>query len=200
VFACRMQQLAASEQAPVWSFKRQDYSPGPEPEQVQPPLSFGPAAVGDERSAPEDEFERILLRQDGNPARNLPFVEWTETVSDAHEDFEAGSRRVVRIQMQQGGNWVSRRLHAGQSPIDDDAGSGFVTMLRHSPHANGPERNRREWRAFWIAPLLYNPPSPGSYRFEIETRNALNVVTLCHSTSFSLPSDDERPQALACKP
>jgi hypothetical protein len=61
VFACRMQQLAASPYTETWSFERKDYSPGPAPEHIHPPMSFGPPAVGDRRAAPEDELERILL-------------------------------------------------------------------------------------------------------------------------------------------
>jgi hypothetical protein len=198
VFACRIQHLAALPYTERWSFDRKDYSPGPAPEHIQPPMSFGPLAVGDERAAPEDELEKILLRQDGNAARNLHFVEWTETTSVPGDDFAAASRRVVRIQVQQDGKWVSRPLHAGQSPVDDDAGTGFVTILRHSPPADGAASNTREWRAFWVAPLLDDAPSAGSYRFEVETRDALNVVTICHSNDFSLPSGDGRPQALRC--
>jgi hypothetical protein len=100
--------------------------------------------------------------------------------------------------VRQGGNWVARPLHAGQSPVDDDAGSGFVTMLRHSPPADAAKNKEREWRAFWVAPLLDNSPPPGSYRFEIEVRDASNVVTVCHSAPFTLTSGDGRPQALRC--
>ena len=128
------------------------------------------------------------------------FVEWTETINNPDDDFASASRRILRIQVQQGGSWVSRPLHAGPSPVDDDAGTGFVTMLRHSPPVNGSGSSERQWRAFWVAPLLDATLQTGSYRFEVETRNSLNVVTICHSTMFTLPSDDARPPALKCDP
>jgi hypothetical protein len=71
-------------------------------------MSFGPLAVDDERAAPEDELEPILLTRNGAPDRNLHFLEWTEDITDTDDEFMAISRRVVRLQIQQNDVWFPR--------------------------------------------------------------------------------------------
>jgi hypothetical protein len=201
VFACTMSQLAGQplEKYPVtMSSERKTYRPGPKPEHIVPKMSFGAPAVGDERAAPEDELDKILLLHNGAPARDLHFVEWQETVNDSMDEFAAASRRTVRMQIEINGTWVRRPVASGSTIIDDDSGVGFVTMLRHSP--SEAERTVRAWRAFWIRPLLEKALPPGRYRFEVETRDALNVVTVCHSGPFTLTDAEGRPPALACTP
>jgi neutral ceramidase len=194
VFACRLQALAKAEKYdPQMSEARKIYWPGRTER-------FGPSFVGEERSAPEEELDRILLRHDGAPARNLHFVEWVETASDANYDFDAANRRVVRIQVQHNGQWIARPLVEGSLLADDDRGVGFVSLLQKSPSTKRNERSQRHWRAFWIMPLLDKDVPVGPYRFEIERRDALNVVTLCHSTQFTVTDAEERPAPLTCAP
>lgn len=207
VFACRIAQLAhATNYSPPTKIGRKRYFPGPEPHRSTGLDAFGPAAVGEERAAPEEELERILLGRDGGPARNLHFVEWREEVRDEDDEFTAAARRAIRIQVQQDGVWRPRSIaraatlsqsHTPVDAIDDDRGIGVVAMLRRSPPAKGTGRNSRHWRAFWIGPLFEDLP-PGPYRFEVETRDAHGVPTRCHSDPFWLTTTGGRPLPHQC--
>lgn len=198
VFACRMQQLATGEYQEQMSAERKSYSPGTPPEENNPPLSFGPLAVGEERAAPEEELERILVSASGAPARNLHFVEWQETVTDSNEEFAAAGRRVVRIQIQQDGAWVTRQLASASGP-DDDSGVGFVSLLRFSPSKQGIDSMTRHWRAFWITPLIEGVAPAAQYRFEVESRDQQGSVIFCRTEAFLITEKEGRPPAHACR-
>jgi hypothetical protein len=58
-------------------------------------------------------------------------------------------------------------------------------MLQHSPPARGAARSQRQWRALWVAPLLDAALQPGPYRFEIESRDVLNVVTVAFGRVYA---------------
>ena len=154
--------------------------------------------MGDERAAPEEELERILLNRNGTPARNLHFVEWQEDISDPTDEFMATSRRVIRIQVQQNDVWIPRPLSNGSPMMDDDSGVGLLSLLRHSPPKDGAESAMRHWRAFWITPLLTEVTSAGPYRFEVETHDAFGKPTVCQSAPFILTTDEGRPLAHKC--
>jgi neutral ceramidase len=156
-----------------------------------PTRPFGVGFCGNPRSAPDEELEKVLLGEDGRPARNLPWFQWKETVAGCHartivreisnpdcEDFPAASRRKVWVDQwdEIAGTWRPRILPEGAGPArmercadvggpgetDDDGGFNFLTMLM-----DGNRPPVRKWAALWAAPALESGVPKGKYRLHV---------------------------------
>ena len=204
VLACRLEQLSKardgeSGKSMIISIASRSYSPGSTSESVAPNLTFGPSAVGEERAAPEEELERILLTKGGAPARTLYSVFWQEEIPSLLDGFEAAGRRTIRVQIQRDGVWVPRKVSGDAGVIDDDSGTGFLSLLRYSPARNGQGSSTLDWRTFWVMPLLSDDMLPsGPYRFEVTITDWNGVATTCHSEPFTLTPIQTRPPATNC--
>jgi len=215
VLACRLQQLADARDGPISesatiSAGGRTYSPG-----APPLLDFGPLAVGEARAAPEEELEHVLLTKDGAPARTLHSVLWQEQVVPP-DVFKAAQRRTIQIQIRRDGVWTARTVPVRTSVrgdgvdaarvaqvVDDDSGTGFLSLLRQSPALDGTWGQTLDWQTFWVAPVLSEDPlPPGPYRFEVRTQDFNGVVSICHSAEFQWTPDSvqTRPAALNCVP
>ena len=192
VFACRLELLksgsldstpAATDPTVV---KKKRYFPGHPPQEYDSRMRFGPRGIGEQRSAADEELGEILLDHRGVPARGLPIVFWTETVADEEEEFGAAARR--RVSVRRAGQSVERSVspRAGEAPgsdeIEDDRGTGFITLLRKAP---SKKDTNREMAAIWLGPILDEELVEDSYQFRIEFFNQHGQVTgTCDSDPF----------------
>lgn len=192
VFACRLEKLKAGslDSTPAATepivIKKKRYFPGHPPEEYNSRMHFGPRGVGEERSAADEELGEILLDHRGVPARGLPVVFWTETAADEEEEFGAAARR--RVSVRRAGQSMERSVSpwAGEAPgseeIEDDHGTGFVTLIRKAP---SPKDSTREMAAIWLGPILDDRFREDSYQFRIEFSNGDGQsVRICESEPF----------------
>ncbi len=180
--------LAAKDFSPRTRLSAGHLRPG-----TAPAHPFGVSFCGNPRSAPDEELEKVLLGEDGRPARDLPWFQWRETVAGCHahtivreisnpdcEDFPAASRRRVWVDQWNAitGCWQPRTLPGGagtprkecaeieeSGEADDDSGFNFLTMLMDGNHP--PERL---FAAVWAAPALESGLPKGTYRLHVRFR------------------------------
>jgi hypothetical protein len=142
-----------------------------------PSHPFGVSFCGNPRSVPDEELEKVLLKEDGRPARDLPWFQWHETVAGCHArtilreisnpdcaDFPTASYRKVWVDQWSAGAWKPRVLPGSGKP-DDDSGFNFLTMLMVGNHP--PDRL---WAAIWAAPALESALPRGTYRLHVRVR------------------------------
>lgn len=210
VFACRLARLKAESlnatpapEEPI-VIKEKRYFPGHPPQKYDPRMRFGPRGVGEKRSAADEELGEILLDHRGVPARGLPVVYWTETVPD-EEEFNAAAHR--RVSILRAGPKMGRSLSpaadelAGSEKIEDDRGTGFVTLLRKAP---SPKETKRMMAAIWLGPILDDRFLEDSYQFRIEfTDGKGKLLRICDSGQFQASRESATqpnlPQEAECR-
>ena len=192
VFACRLKLLKAGSlgsrpaATDLIVVKKKRYFPGHPPKRYDSKMRFGPRGIGEQRSAADEELGEILLDRRGVPARGLPTVFWDEEVADEKAEFDATLSRRVTIRR------VGRTIGGTVSPgsdqlvgpkeIEDDRGTGFVTLILKAP---GPEETKRAMAAIWLAPILDDAFREDWYQFRIEFRNHKDkVIGICDSPGF----------------
>jgi neutral ceramidase len=208
VFTCRLEKLKADarDAAPAPKepivVKKKRYFPGHPPEEYNAKLRFGQHGVGEQRSAADEELGEILLDQRGVPARGLPMVFWKEPM--AYEEFEVVARRRVAIRRAgetMGGSVTSGAGRLPEADMEDDSGTGFVTLIRNAPE---PRDANRMMAAIWLRPILDDGFAEDLYRFRIEYRDADDrLVRLCEAEPFKASRESatqpNQPQEADCR-
>lgn len=210
VFGCRLERLMAGplDSTPAAAepivVEKKRYFPGHRPEKYDSKMRFGPRGIGEERSAADEELGEILLNPDGVPARGLPIVFWRETAADEMAEFKAAARR--RVVILRSGRTSERNLSSIPAELpdpeifEDDAGPGFVTLLRKAPQGDDIER---EMAAIWLGPIL-DGFTEDFYQFRIEFRDANGtVIEICDSKPFRASRESatrsNEPQTATCR-
>jgi len=143
------------------SVPKKRFFPGPKPQSTLF-KEFGAPAVGERLPAPESELERVLMKSDGTPARNLPSFVWMEHIADRRAEDDATTFRRIRILERAASGWKERVL--SDNTPDNDDGVGVITLVSEAPARGAPYV--RNMLAIWVSPVLEKTLPRGEFKFE----------------------------------
>jgi hypothetical protein len=195
VFECKLAALQGmGPQSPRLSVPEQRFTPGKPSEHFDRRVRLGPDAVGQLRSAPDAEFQDIVKDAREAPKRQLPYIEWEELASTPTDAFDAGRRRLVRVLELRNGQWAPRPLSVG-ADVDDDEGTGFITMLRESPKTSGTGAETHFMTAIWLGPIFESLPAGEAFVLEVvRLDDNRDVIASCRSDPFDPVAADAVPR------